>query len=365
MQCPKCNIEIPEGFENCPNCNTNIYETENVMPCPRCYKRIDKSAKFCPFCGEKIVGSTTDNIKIDDTKNNFSSNNNSSSTYTYEVDSPFKKYENWLKDEDKFITIKDEDFVFENCTVTVLCWIGGFLGAIWAFAVNNTEGFFFSIVLVFKVIVGVIVMGIIGGTITTPSELEHEKKVKSLKGKILAHNDKVFENYKKERLVFYNIKKISKEIMIYACRNEYTGVLIDDENKMFSYVSVSMSSKTGVKSCTVHQSNYSEILRYSFLDKSTSTQVATSTTSSNSGKALGGAIASQVLIGNATAGAVIGGSGQRTTETTYKTKVINKYQITIYLNRLQDSVLTINLTSGNTTNEIISTLEYILNTNKG
>ena len=124
-------------------------------------------------------------------------------------------------------------------------------------------------------------------------------------------------------------------------------------------------SKTGGKSCTVHQANYSEILRYSFLDKSTSTQVATSTTSSNSGKALGGAIASQVLIGNATAGAVIGGSGQRTTETTYKTKVNNKYQITIYLNRLQDSVLTINLTSGNTTNEIISTLEYILNTNKG
>lgn len=44
---------------------------------------------------------------------------------------------------------------------------------------------------------------------------------------------------------------------------------------------------------------------------------------------------------------------------------LNKNQITIYLNRLQDSVLTINLTSGNTTNEIISTLEYILNTNKG
>lgn len=343
MKCPKCNIEIPEGFENCPNCNTNIYEIENTISCPKCYKAIDKNSKFCPFCGEKLVVTQTEN---------------------YEPDDPISKYETWLKDEDKFIKINDEDFVTTDNTV-VCCIIGAMIGIFWAFIANDTEGFFFIFILVFKVIIGAIAICTIGNNITSSSNGDKEEKIKKLKSEILAHNDKVFENYKKERLVFYNIKKISKEIMIYACRNEYTGVLIDDENKMFSYVSVSMSSKTGVKSCTVHQANYSEILRYSFLDKSTSTQVATSTTSSNSGKALGGAIASQVLIGNATTGAVIGGSGQRTTETTYKTKVINKYQITIYLNRLQDSVLTINLTSGNTTNEIISTLEYILNTNKG
>ena len=342
MQCPKCNRELPEGFENCPNCNTNIYETENVMPCPRCYKRIDKSAKFCPFCGEKL-----ESVQI---KN-------------YEPNAPMSKYETLLKDKDKFIKINDADFVVMDYTIFYGI-VGAVIGVVWAFIANDTNGFFFPFVLVFKVMVGFIVFCIVGYSITSSSNVDKEKKIKKLKSKVVAHNITVFNKYKKERLAFYNIKKVSKEIRIDACDFGYTGVLIDEENKTFSYISIGMS-KTGGKSCTVHQANYSEILRYSFLDKSTSTQVATSTTSSNSGKALGGAIASQVLIGNATAGAVIGGSGQRTTETTYKTKVNNKYQITIYLNRLQDSVLTINLTSGNTTNEIISTLEYILNTNKG
>ena len=71
-------------------------------------------------------------------------------------------------------------------------------------------------------------------------------------------------------------------------------------------------------------------------------------------------ILGDLLIGNSTTGAIIGGSGKRTTETTYKTSVKNDYQIVIYLNSLDCSTITINTPYRNKVNDIISLLEYIL-----
>ena len=190
---------------------------------------------------------------------------------------------------------------------------------------------------------------------------EIEKTINDLEEQIKNHNANLFNNYIVNKLKEYNIQNISKEIVLQASYNSCEKILIDDENKTFNLVKFTMpKNMEDSSSFSIKQVKYSEILRYVFLDKSTTTQVATSTTSSNSKKAIGGAVATKLLIGDATAGAVIGGSGARTTETTYKTKKIRKYQITIYLNKLEDSLITINLESGNITNQIISTLEYIL-----
>ena len=61
-----------------------------------------------------------------------------------------------------------------------------------------------------------------------------------------------------------------------------------------------------------------------------------------------------------TTGAIIGGSGERKTETKYKTSVEESYQIIIYLNSLENSTITINTKYRNKVNDIVAMLEYIL-----
>ena len=73
-----------------------------------------------------------------------------------------------------------------------------------------------------------------------------------------------------------------------------------------------------------------------------------------------GTVTSQILIDNPTVGAIIGASGEKTT----KEMKDEEYQINIYLNKLDNSLITINYLQKNKVNEIISVLEYILNKNK-
>jgi hypothetical protein len=155
------------------------------------------------------------------------------------------------------------------------------------------------------------------------------------------------------------VKHVDKEIMLTRIMGHVHKIVIDEASSIFLLLDLNCDCPNPV--ITTQKALFSEILRYNFLDNSTQTQSSTSKTSSNSGKALGGAVVSKLLINDAAAGAVIGGSGERVTETTYKTTINHKFQITIYLNKLEDSIITINTTSSDITNEIIATLEYILN----
>ena len=135
---------------------------------------------------------------------------------------------------------------------------------------------------------------------------------------------------------------------------------MNDDNKNLVYYKLEFNACKSKFSGVIQKVDYKNIIKYELIDNSITSQTATSITSSNAGKALGGAIISDLLIGNSTTGAIIGRSGKRTTETTYKTSVKNDYQIVIYLNSLDCSTITINTPYRNKVNDIISLLEYIL-----
>ena len=191
------------------------------------------------------------------------------------------------------------------------------------------------------------------------------KKARRIKLKIDEHNENIFYKLLTSELCNNGIYKLTKEIEIYKtdCKKETIGV--NDNEKYLAYYNFTLNSSTGKTSATVQKVNYKDLIRYELIDNSTTTQTATSITSSNSGKAIGGAIVTGLLIDDATTGSIIGGSGKRKTETTFKTSVKNSYQIVIYLNSLENSTITINTTYRNKVNEIVSILEYILrNQNK-
>jgi len=191
------------------------------------------------------------------------------------------------------------------------------------------------------------------------------KKARRIKLKIDEHNENIFHKLLTSELYNNGIYELTKEIEIYKtdCKKETIGV--NDNEKYLAYYNFTLNSSTGKKSATVQKISYKDLIRYELIDNSTTTQTATSITSSNSGKAIGGAIVTELLINDATTGAIIGGNGERKTETTFKTSVKNSYQIVIYLNSLENSTITINTTYRNKVNEIVSILEYILrNQNK-
>lgn len=191
------------------------------------------------------------------------------------------------------------------------------------------------------------------------------KKARRIKLKIDEHNENIFHKLLTSELCNNGIYELTKEIEIYKtdCRKETIGV--NDNEKYLAYYNFTLNSSTGKKSATVQKIFYKDLIRYELIDNSTTTQTSTSITSSNSGKALGGAILSDLLVNNATVGAIIGGSGARITETTYKTTVKNSFQIVIYLNSLDDSTITINTTDRDRLKGIVSILEYALrNQNK-
>lgn len=186
------------------------------------------------------------------------------------------------------------------------------------------------------------------------------EKANGVKLKIREHNEIVFNKLLTSELHKKGICELTKEIEIYKISRTKEAIGVNNNEKYLAYYRFMLNSSTGEISATVHKINYDDFIKYEFIDNSTTTQTATSLSSSNSKKAIGGAIATGLLIGDTATGAIIGGSGQRKTETTFKTSVKNSYQIVIYLNSLEDSIITIDIGSRNKLNEIISLLEYIL-----
>ena len=186
------------------------------------------------------------------------------------------------------------------------------------------------------------------------------EKANDVKLKIREHNEIVFNKLLTSELHKKGICELTKEIEIYKISRTKEAIGVNNNEKYLAYYRFMLNSSTGEISATIQKINYDDFIKYEFIDNSTTTQTATSLSSSNSKKAIGGAIATGLLIGDTATGAIIGGSGQRKTETTFKTSVKNSYQIVIYLNSLEDSIITIDIGSRNKLNEIISLLEYIL-----
>lgn len=192
---------------------------------------------------------------------------------------------------------------------------------------------------------------------------EYKEKLQNVQEEIEKHNKEVYNIALKTMLEEKGVSKLKQEITLsqwWYVREEKFGV--DDDKKAIVYYKFCFQASTSSASTSsfIKKASFNDILKYEVIDNSTTTQTATSITSSNSGKALGGAIVSSLLIDDATTGAIIGGSGARVTETTFKTSVENSYQIVIYLNSLENSTIAINTTCRNKVNGIVSILEYAL-----
>lgn len=196
---------------------------------------------------------------------------------------------------------------------------------------------------------------------TNSQKNEMNKRIKLLNFSIVEHNAEIFENFVREKLQENNLDKnsVNKEIVLINNSYYMEKILINDTMKTFNIVEFSIFPR---KSFVLKKFNYSQMIKYDLIDNSTQTQIATSTISSNSGKALGGAVLSQLLTGEATTGAIIGGSGSKTSQTIYKTTINSSYSINIYLNQLENSIIHINSSDRKTIDDIISTLEYIKST---
>lgn len=50
--CPKCEKQIKEGFNSCPNCGYSLIKQK--LQCVNCKKEIETTFIFCPYCNSKI-----------------------------------------------------------------------------------------------------------------------------------------------------------------------------------------------------------------------------------------------------------------------------------------------------------------------
>ena len=258
-----------------------------------------------------------------------------------------KEYLDELENKDFYIFYEKIEFLDKgNANILSSMLPGAIIGFVFALIVNHPE-----IGLIF------VIIGALLSYIWLHDNQEQIMEEKNLLNKIINHNKQVISN-NINKIINENKITVNREIIIYSEETYQRKIIIDDKNKTINQILFQVFRNKNTSK--FEQAKYEEILRYECIDKSTSEQIAHSKTSSNSGKALGGAIISSLLVGNATSGAVIGASGAKTTKTTYKTNVKSDFEINIYLNRLQDSIIKIPLKSETTAREIISVLEYIL-----
>lgn len=290
---------------------------------------------------------------------------------------------NLHNEESKFTIIDENDYISSTAntlfgilaTISIIVWV------IW-----SKQNDFEIISSIFKAIFLIFITHY-GSTIPTAGETEELNRKKEL----LQKQNKQYVLNKTNEILYKNgFKNLSKEIIVnfkdIGEGTDYTSLIgderytkkdfeafdeefktyynnkfiINDIDKIFGYIHYEINETNGNEKYYLNTATYNELLDYEVIDKTTLTQIATSKTSSNSGKAIGGAIVSNLLFGNATVGAVVGGSGARTTETTTKTNKDENYQINIYVNNLQNSIIKIETTSREVISEIISILEIII-----
>lgn len=267
----------------------------------------------------------------------------------------------------EYITYKTSDFRITNSRAWKKSIIKYFLvilaGGIVATLFNSTDNEFFIF------LTQILAIWVAIKTFKEHSvSQEFKEKVQNLEEKVEKHNKEVYNYALKAMLEEKGVSKLRQEITLsqwWYVSEEKFGV--DNDKKAIVYYKFSFQASTGGASpfSFIKKVPYKDIIEYEVIDNSTTSQTSTSITSSNSGKALGGAILSDLLAANATVGAIIGGSGARVTETTYKTTVKNSFQIIIYLNSLEDSTITINTPDRDRLKGIVSILEYVLrNQNK-
>lgn len=187
-----------------------------------------------------------------------------------------------------------------------------------------------------------------------------QKKFYYLKEKGYQHNVQLFKQKYNEYVNAYGV--VTKMVICKELPENIEKLLVYDDKKELLYVNMIFDKFLATTKHEIISCSYNEVLRYELIDKTTSQLIGnSSTTSSNVGKAIGGAIATRLLFGNGTIGAIIGSSGKKNTNTTYQTKTTEKYILNIYLNKLDNSIIKIETDNRNIISNIISIVEYIIN----
>ena len=328
------------------------------MNCPKCNADISENAKFCNNCGCKLEQSTNDEVNI-----------NSVQISKHQSLSEFNKN---LENSKEFIKYNPYDYRIDKEDAED----SRFVSSLWSFSISLVFCLFLTIsglpfgaaVILFLLLWG-ISYWIISSIFAEPksSQLSMQTKLPKMRADLDEHNMQILKNRIVDIYSENGFGTISKEIILDDIRRfTYSSqtIIVDDIVKTFGYFALHFNSYSGkcdkeeIKSC-----QYKDVIRYEVIDKTTSTQIASSQTSSNVGKAIGGAIVSELITGEAVSGAVIGSSGGRNSKTTYKTTKKENYDVILYLNRLNDSIITINTNDREKLSEIISVLEYILQYN--
>lgn len=335
MQCPKCNLEISEDSKFCPNCGVEISKCEKESLEPKLESSIVKSDAEKKYDYYRLLNIDS---KIIERDKQIGEN----------------KYLRYNPAEYK-AEISNSDTIGCNAILTFIVLL---ISSWFICAIQRIENAF-RVSVTLSLIITVIYIVYALATLKPQDTVDILKK---LKNRVDEHNKNFITSTASKLLEENGVETVSKEIMLTRTIDHIEKIVVDESSSTFLLVDVNCTCPTS--RTFTQKALFSEILRYEVIDRTTQTQTATSTTSSNSGKALGGAVVSKLLINDAATGAVIGGSGKRTTQTTYKTTTHEYYNLNIYLNRLEDSIIRINTSSRNNISEIVSVLEFILN-NKG
>lgn len=255
--------------------------------------------------------------------------------------------------EQKFIPLSSEDFENKYDFIFVCSFaISALLVLLFPFIVANIGIAIYGFVFVASIITTAIVCNL---------KNEEQQRIEDKKFQIKKQNKSLFAAYVKN-LIKKQVGENAKIICIVEKSEMCIQAGISDDTKKFVYIKSIFNANSATTKDDINICNYNDILKYELIDNSTSQLISSSsTTNSNAGKAVLGAVAGGILFGEAGAGAVVGASGKRTTQTQYETKITNKYTLNIFINKLNDSIISLTTQDRDKISEVISLLEYALN----
>lgn len=259
-----------------------------------------------------------------------------------------------LKNNDNFVEYQESDYVYkEQINFLGLFLIMLSIVIFFIVAACITENAFLCMFLVVLIII-----------ICLACYMKKQEDLKlelvKLEQNLKTHNKNYYLKTFVEK-VLNNLGNISKDVTIHDFDNGCYKLIINDETKQIHFVQLSWDLTKQNVNELIRSYNYSDILKYEITDNSTSEQFATSVTDSNIDNALLGAAVSKVLVKDPTVGAIIGSNAKRVTNTTFTTVKTLNYQIDIFLNKLDNSIISIETPFKPVINNIVSALEFIIN----